>query len=180
MCHARPRSGHLLLAFGKTTWKALKDDAQGLENNELLYQLMDSSTLVFHNNSLVTLLEVMEERRKTNPACKVAYHTVVEDPALGPGAFRLELVSKVVATFTAGVDDGEEKKPVTQHNAATHLPGKFWDDAQHVGLVWTVKWAAQGLMPVRPTVVCFSAGELPAGKALPLKPEALPGQPASV
>lgn len=179
MCCALVRSGHLLLAFGKTTWKALKDDSSVLENNELLYQLKDSSTMVFHNNSLVTLMEVLEERRKTNPTCKVAYHTVVEDHEKGPGAFRLELVSKVVASFTAGVDDGDDKKTVTQQNAATRLPSNFWADAQHVGLVWTVKWATQGLMPVRPAVVCISAGELPAGKALPLKPEAVAGQLAT-
>lgn len=165
-----PRSGHVLLAFGKTTWKALKDDGSNLQAHELLYSLSDSATLVLHNNQLVTLLEVVEERRRSNPNCKVAYHKLVEQHDRGPGAFTLEVTSKVVACYTA-VDGGDEKKNITQQNAAACLANNFWENVEHVGLVWTVKWAAQGLMPVRPTVVCLSACELPPGKALALRLE---------
>ena len=37
-----------------------------------------------------------------------------------------------------------------------------------VKVVWSVKWATSGLMPIRPILVLFAEGNLPSGKALKL------------
>jgi hypothetical protein len=63
------------------------------------------------------------------------------------------------------------KKPPgsLQGSAGSAVPTSAWTslhDESLCGLVWTVKWCPQGLMPVRAQIVLLSDVVLPAKKAL--------------
>ncbi len=54
-------------------------------------------------------------------------------------------------------------------HAAGAVGPQRWTTA-HTGILWTMKWCAVGLAPVRPQVVLTQSLEMPLGKALELVP----------
>lgn len=61
------------------------------------------------------------------------------------------------------------KPPATiQGHAGSLIPATAWRESSHVQVVWSVKWAAQGLVPVRAQVVATSTITLGAAQALNL------------
>ena len=80
------KRGAILVAFGKTTWTQLGPEADYDQQHELLYELKSDQDLVLHNGVVSTLREVVTERRKTHPKCKLAYHTMKDAPGTGDAA----------------------------------------------------------------------------------------------
>ena len=72
-----------------------------------------------------------------------------------------------IPTF-ASDDPSGQKQHLSQINLAGKLPANAFESSHCVVATWAVKWALQGLSPVRPMVLFTQACDLPAGKALSL------------
>lgn len=92
------------------------------------------------------------------------------------GAFEVSVTTKILAVFQKPEKEAvpEDTVQFTQQNAAAGLPLSMWRKLSHASLVWTVKWATQGLMPVRPVIAVTVDGSLPQGKTLWLTPDGEP------
>ena len=106
--------------------------------------------MVLHGPQLVELLDVVNEKRKTQPDCRVAYHDLVplaEGPA---GAFGLKHTVGVV--FNPQAQTADANPAALQTRLAATVPAQAWK-GHYSGLVWSVKWATNGLAPIRPQIV---------------------------
>lgn len=83
---------------------------------------------VILQTQLQTLSAVVEERRKSNPAIKLAYFEMTESPENGdPGRFTLKKLHDVrFVPAGAAVEGGPENQETTQASAATLLPLQAW------------------------------------------------------
>ena len=83
-----------------------------------------------------------------------------------PGKF--ELTTQHNVYFVPTLVDGEA--PVkTQMAIGSLVPRSVWESNPAVMIVaWAVKWAANGLSPMRPLVVAMADIVLPPGRALAL------------
>ena len=126
---------------------------------------------VVFNGHLRSLRDVVSDRRKTMPVVKFAYHKFVEAPTPGqPDAFKLEVVKRVC--FSPGSsgkvdteegENGGDSNPTTgQAAAARMLPINVWKP-EVCQLVFSVKWTAAGLMPIRPQIMLLADAVMPAG-----------------
>ena len=66
--------------------------------------------------------------------------------------------------------DKKDTPKITHLNLAAVLPVEGWVEPglKHLRLAWVTRWAATGLMPVRPVIVMGEAVTIPAGKVLKL------------
>ena len=158
-----PAIGH-----GHVKWR-FADDADDIKPEELTYRITPD-TLIYHDSKqLNTVMDVVEDMKKTKPNCKIAYHKMVEvhDKAavfnLAPEAE----VRCIQATIEAG---SEEAKQMAISNAGPFIPRASWDGSPFVVASWATRWSAQGLMPVRPIEVFLQDLELQPKKALLLNP----------
>ena len=96
-----------------------------------------------------------------DPNAKVAYHDLEEVPG-SVGAFKL--TSKVNVTFTWGDDNAKDK----HLSAACFIPAKVYAQDGLCACIWSVRWCAQGLGPIRPFLVLLTDVTLEASQALRL------------
>ena len=167
------KAGHVLLAFGKVAWRQIPQGEDPKPESELLYKLSGSDDVVHHNNHMVSLRDVVSAYQQKHVNAKIAYHKMTED-TLELGAFKLVPTSQVAATFQPikATGEGTAEEPEfksQQHCAGTAIPLTFWDNVSYVmKLTWAVKWATQGLMPVRPVVILAEEVTLQKGECLKL------------
>ena len=64
--------------------------------------------------------------------------------------------------------EGGKSEPVSQTSIAGLLPPTVFDGSHCAVKVWAVKWAPNGLLPVRPMVFFKMHCDIPAGQALSL------------
>ena len=140
--------GALLAGFGRGKWEAATGAID--ESKQIQFTLESHSDMVLHGPQLVELLDVVNEKRKTQPDCRVAYHDLVplaEGPA---GAFGLKQTVGVV--FNPQAQTADANPAALQTRLAATVPAQAWK-GHYSGLVWSVKWAANGLAPIRPQIV---------------------------
>ena len=65
-------------------------------------------------------------------------------------------------------NDGDAGKVINQGSVGAVLPSTSFDGSHCLVKAWAVKWAAIGLMPIRPLVLFKQSCDLPAGQALSL------------
>ncbi len=130
-----------------------------------------ADSLVFFNNLLTPLFSVIENQRKEDPTkAKIAYHDLAEAPtATRPGDFTVSQKHCVVFNVEKGSLAVKAEEDGNLHVSQSHIgnliPAMDWDN-EVTGLVFIVKWAPQGLSPVRPVVALLKSISLPAGKAV--------------
>ena len=72
-----------------------------------------------------------------------------------PGKFRLKQSHRVCAKAgkLAGANDGEaEINKASQMSAGAAIGFNAWQSAPGANIVWAMRWAPAGLMPIRPMV----------------------------
>ena len=75
----------------------------------------------------------------------------------------------VQAGKLVGTNDGEtEINQANQMSAGAAIGFDAWQSAPGANIVWAMRWAPAGLMPVRPMVCIKGDGNVPARKALKL------------
>ena len=114
---------------------------------------------------LVSLLDVVNMRRKTHPDCRVAYHDVMPHAEGPAGAFSLAVVSQIA--FRPQPPAADAPPAHLQTRVAATVPVSAWD-GHYSGLVWSLKWAQNGLSPVRPQVVMLADVTIKPGHSLVL------------
>ncbi len=127
---------------------------------------------------LQTVREVVDAQRATVPKPVLAYHKITEDPLPeDPGNFKIERVNSIYFV-PAGksqaepnpAPEGEEPQGVNvlQTQLAHLVPARQW--ASHAtSVLYSTKWSASGLMPIRPQVVLTTTVTLPPGACLALQ-----------
>lgn len=168
-------AGSIIAGFGRGKFK-LEQQNQELCDDSCVKFIIDSpQTLVHFNNEVMAVKMVVDQRRKTDPLAKISYHTMEESAGEEQelGAFTIHQDHLVI--FQPGAqqldaNDGEHvqdhRKP-TQGFAASLIPQQRWS-THATDVIWSVKWAVNGLTPVRPLVLMTVDVTLPPGKALEL------------
>ncbi len=158
--------GSMLAGYGKGKFKlkALDDDAHA--SRKIDFMLKSSKDKIYHNYTVQTIGDVVLEKRKSEPNCKVAYHDLEEVADGGVGEFNLSL--KVPVRFLCA----EEAPKATQLSAACFVPQHCFEQPGVCEIMWATRWCVQGLSPVRPLVITCVDIELKPGHALRIAPAA--------
>ena len=137
-----------LAGLGKITWHHMTGDKH-VTDDMLLYSLSSSSEVVFYNNELATLGEVLNTKRQTHPTAAVNYHVI--EPTMkwagaqAAGAFTLKLKNRIAGQVVTGQDTKNRE------TIGAALPLKTWlsNAVPSVKVIWQMKWAGLMLMPQR-------------------------------
>ena len=121
--------GTLLAGFGRGKWEQTTDET---ESKQILYTLTDHTQLVLTGNDLVSLHDVVNERRKTNLNCLVAYRDLVPQAEGPAGAFSLAVVTQIAFRPQPTAEDAPPAHLQTRVAATIRVS---------VGLDTTVDWS---------------------------------------
>ncbi len=158
-------TGTVIAGFGRGRWKAKTADHD--PEKEVLYKLEHYEDLVLNGTDAVPILDVVNEKRKTLPDCRVAYHDIVPlapNDGLPVGAFKLAPTVEVAFQPQTQPADGSAPGHLQTRVAAT-CPISAWK-GHYSSLMWSVKWGATGLMPVRPQIAFTTDVTISPGRSL--------------
>ena len=128
-----------------------------------MFNVTGSQDKVVFNGVVQLLGKVMAEQREKKPDATVCYHKLEASPD-DPKEFTLTCEHKV-AFYPQAADS--EDAGVTCTNIATNFTKAHWEAASNsIATLWMVRWAAKGLMPVKPVVHLLGSATLPPGRAL--------------
>ena len=165
-------SAHSQLAgYFKGQFKQSPDEPS---EQDLLFDLSDAHSEVVFGNKVLTLKELMEEKRKVSPlTAVVCYHDLVDAPTAEDSKF-FRLTKKYNIAFAPEATpppkeeaSEDEKKTLPWSSLAGMLSPQHWR-TQFTTILWQVKWVAKGLQPIRPVVVLKQAVTVPPGTACEL------------
>ena len=149
----------LLAGFGRGAFKLIKN-GEALDDAHIPFSLTSSSDLVVFNGQALTLGQVLNDQREKKPTAEVCYHTVSVDD-VDPKSFTLERTHNVI--FLPKKDEGQT---VTLNSFAVNEPVTTFTSSEGMQLLWSVRWTAKGLMPVKPAVYLKGSVTIPTGRAL--------------
>ena len=155
--------GTLLAGFGRGKWSSDSGDID--ESKQLPYKLANHDDAVLNGTQFVTLLEIVNERRKTHPDCRVAYHDIVPQGDGPPGAFSLAKTVNLV--FSPQPPSADAPAGHLQTRVAATVPVSAWN-GHYSGVAWSVKWSANGLSPIRPQIAMLKDVTIRPGHSLVL------------
>ena len=168
--------GQLIAGFFKGKWSTVKQKSgektsgeETIPDASIQFRLVDGSDVVLYNGKLSTVAALISERLKTSPEeAAVRYHTILDAPCPeNPNFFSLRTDHTVVyALQELPAKLSDEKKSIPQAHVASTLPTKCWESSPYTGIIWSAKFMAKGLSPVRPSVLVTRAFSLPSGQAL--------------
>ena len=118
---------------------------------------------------MARVVEVVANQRAINSEAKIAYHSMFDVASKEKDAFGIKQDHEIYFIPAFASDDPlGRKQHLSQMNLAGKLPANTFESSHCVVATWAVKWAPQGLSPVRPMVLFTQACDLPAGKDLSL------------
>ena len=79
---------------------------------------------------------------------------MADDPEGEPGSFTLSVKHKVYFVPNKK-DEAAEEGDIAQLGLGAHLPRSVWESSKVGSIVWCVKWAVNGLTPIRP-IFCLT------------------------
>ena len=158
--------GTLLCGYGKGKFDT---NTNGNFNPDChhMYHLKTCEQMVVHNWKMQPLKDVIEEQRVRDPEVKLAYHSMSEIASKDKLSFGVKQEIEVFFA-PAGSSAGEGGEPASQTSIAGLLPPTVFDGSHCAMKVWAVKWALNGLAPIRPMVFTKMQCDIPAGQALSL------------
>ena len=160
-----------MAGYFKGQFKQFKDEPS---EQDLVFDLSDAHTEVVFGNKVLTLKDVMEEKRKVSPlTALVCYHDLVDAPTPEDSKF-FRLTKKYSIAFVPEATpppkeeaSEDEKKTLPWSSLAGMLSPQQWR-TNFTTILWQVKWVAKGLQPMRPVVVLKQAVTVPPGSACEL------------
>ena len=168
------KEGGILCGFYKGKGWAQQGGKPEATEKDVKFELSNCDQKVLLGNQFVTLLSVIQEKRKLHPAdAQIGYHSIVDEPTDGePQWFKLNLQNTVYFRFDdIPAEETAGKVKVASPNVAGVLPVSCWDTwATHV--TWSMRWPAtssKGLQPVQPYVILKRNITLPAESIVELK-----------
>ena len=152
--------------FGRGNFKLFKEGELG--DHAIEFVLLSHDDFVVLNGRLCSLGQVVADQRAKKPDCQICYHTLSPSDA-NPKQFSLKQTHRVAFHCQTKSEDSESKSPsneVNQGNVAAKEAMKFWTSSPVFRTLWTVRWAAKGLMPVKPNVYLKGTVNLQPGRSL--------------
>lgn len=144
-------------SFGKGSFKLLKD-LQDVPNGGIEFKVASSSDLVVLNGVVTELGAVIAEARVKKPDAQVSYHSLAIDDA-DPKKFTLKPSHRV-----AFIPKAEDDSPVNANNIGKKEAVEIWGSGSLV-VLWAVRWAQKGLMPIKPVIHISGEMVIPPGRA---------------
>ena len=173
-------AGTVLAGFGPGTFKHVPRLAEGKlgpadVEKHILFDMKNANTHVLHNGKLTTLGEIVNAVQGNRAATDICYHSQKPAPSEDPKHFELERkhevyycpASKTNAQVEASGDDPTNLELKGSSSLASLVPlstCKF----EHCSIMWAVKWATKGLMPIKPQVALTYDVEIQPGTAVHL------------
>lgn len=146
-------TGHLT-SWHKGRWWTPKEAGEGFDPAlDLVWKFTSSSDILILDGMSLTLHQALEDMKKTKPEkALLRYHILKDNPqgCHGPGDFDIELKHEVGWRAERATVEGDTKKqnPAT---LAALVPADAWD-LNAVQILWTSRWAKQGLTGIKPMV----------------------------
>ena len=146
-------TGHLT-SWHKGRWWTPKEAGEGFDPAlDLVWKFTSSSDILILDGMSLTLHQALEDMKKTKPEkALLRYHILKDNPqgCHGPGDFDIELKHEVGWRAERATVEGDAKKqnPAT---LAALVPADAWD-LNAVQILWTSRWAKQGLTGIKPMV----------------------------
>ena len=139
--------------YGAGSYKILKA-GQDLPERSVELVLTSHADTIVVNGTVTTLGQAVTEMRQKKPDCRIAYFEM--QPGESLSKFQLRATHRVVFCGK------EETATLARHNCAWSLP------KSHLTPIWHMRWAAKGLLPVKPALHILGGMELEVGKAVRL------------
>ena len=159
---AKISAGTIVAGFGQGSYKQRGPDESWNREKEVLFQPTVGSLMLF-NGKLCSLEEIVKAKLAKTPTAKVNYHNMVPKPSAEDAqAFSLERLADVVFVPAGGALATESSDPLLQGKVSTLgtlIPLSCW--RHPAAIVWSVRWAATGLMPIRAQTVILTEIALP-------------------
>lgn len=150
----------MIAGYGKGSFKLIKpNDTETNVSDMIQFKLESHDDMVVFNGQLVTMGHVMNDQFAKKPDTEVCYHKLTCSEN-NPKEFTLEQTHNIM--FSPVREEGDCKLG----SVASREPVQSYKSAPCLRLLWTVRFTAKGLMPVKPGVYLMGAVSLPAGKAL--------------
>ena len=133
-----------------------------------MFTIKTCNDFVF-TTKMVRVVDLVADQRYNNPEAKIADHSMFDIASKEKDAFGITQDHEIyfIPAFTSD-DPSGQKQHLSQMSLAGKLPANTFGSSHCVVATWAVKWAPQGLSPVRPMVLFTQSCDLPAGKALSL------------
>ena len=125
------------------------------------FLLDDASNLIYMNGSAITISDwLVSLQEKLKPDVEpIKYYKRVSTPTVGkPDNFTLERTHIVCYSLA---DIAESDKGIQASNVGSCLPWPTWN-TKATRILWTLRTAAKGALPVRPYIVTSTAILVPA------------------
>ena len=147
--------------YGKGSFKLIKPDTPEENVSDCVeFKLESHNDIVIFNGQAVTVGQVVSEQHLKKPDAEVCYHKMTFSEA-NPKEFVLKQTHKIMFAPAKDESDREAKNG----NIACKEPIATFTAGPCLQVLWTVRWTAKGLMPVKPAVYLKGSIALPPGKA---------------
>ena len=133
-----------------------------------MFNIKTCNDFVF-TSKIARVVDVVANQRSINPEAKIADHSMFGIASKEKDAFGIQQEHDIyfILAFSSE-DEAGQKQQISPVTLAGKLPANTFASSHCVVATWAVKWAPQGLSPVRPMVVFTQSCDIPAGKALSL------------
>ena len=138
----------------------VKIDGSDAPEKSLQLKISSQDDLVVLNGIVMEVGTVVKDQRSKKPDAQICYHSIKVDEA-DPQKFNIEVTHNVVFTPK---NEGLADNDLNCHNIATKEELKVWN-TDVLNTLWVVRWAAKGLMPVKPVVHLNGSLHLLPGRA---------------
>ena len=136
---------------------------------DLVWRFADSSDVVLMDGNLKTIFQVIDEMKQQKPEkALLRYHQLADNPQgrYGPADFDVKVVREVAWRAERATVEGDAKKQSALTLAAL-IPVDAWD-MEKLRVVFSSRWATQGLTGIKPCLWLRHSIVLPPGQALQL------------
>jgi len=150
-------AGSFVAGFGKGKFVLTPNLKEGAPEG-ILFELKGMDDLIFLNQQLTTVGEAIQQKRASDPTCKIAYHEMAEIEGGSAGDFAVTMKNKVYF----GPEASDDK---SQAGIAASIPVAHWGRAEaSIAMVWSAKWGPNGLTPIRPLILFTSSVTIGPGR----------------
>eukprot|EP00438_Fugacium_kawagutii_P007583 Skav225341 [mRNA] locus=scaffold3721:8917:12502:- [translate_table: standard] len=139
------------------------------------YRFTDSEAKVLHEGKITTLGHIVAEKRALTPlSVNLCYQELVEQPKPGNSTYFIVKPKMLFLFRPENAPTADDKKAadgsftLPHSSMAGRLETSCWQTSC-TQLLWSVKWSAKGLQPVRPVIAASRPIQVSAGKAVELK-----------
>ena len=143
-----------------------------VDSDKLLLYDVSSCEIVLHNGKVESLGDLLLQKQSEKGKASICYHDV--SVKAGTEANQFDIVRKHEVYFkptakVAGEEEGTELKLNKGAGSfAALVPLTTLNSLKHAKVLWSVKWALKGLMPIKPHLCMFDEVVLDGGKAMKL------------